>query len=365
MIFIFISIVSVVLALIHFVVYKFLVTIFLFPLAGRLALGIIIAILGLSFIISSVLSFNFYNSFSKIYYTISASWLGFVTYLFLASFVYGFVILVARYFDPNIKLGWFGILCTCIAVLVSIYGLVHARNMTVKTVEINLPNIPNNWLGKKIVWISDIHLGAVHGKSFAREIVNKINEVNPDAVFIGGDLYDGVKVDEVDIIQPFKDLHPILGTYFITGNHEEFRDNSTYLNAVREIGIKVLNNEMVDLMGIQLIGVDDRDSIKPNKLKEIISGLNLDKNKPSILLKHQPSQLDIAENAGISLQISGHTHRAQIFPLNIFTYLIFKGYDHGLKYFGKMAEYTSTGVGTWGPPMRVGSDSEIIVFKFK
>jgi predicted MPP superfamily phosphohydrolase len=116
---------------------------------------------------------------------------------------------------------------------------------------------------------------------------------------------------------------------------------------------------------LQLIGVDDRDSINAIKFQTILSNLKIDKNKPAILLKHQPSQLNIAENAGISLQISGHTHRAQIFPLNIFTNLIFKGYDYGLRRWNKMIVYTSSGVGTWGPPMRVGSDSEIAVFEFR
>ena len=95
-----------------------------------------------------------------------------------------------------------------------------------------------------------------------------------------------------------------------------------------------------------------------------MENLNIDKNQPSILLKHQPLQLDIAEQAGISMQISGHTHKAQVFPLNISTHFIFKGYDYGLKFLHKMLVYTSSGVGTWGPPLRVGSDSEIVVFTF-
>jgi predicted MPP superfamily phosphohydrolase len=121
---------------------------------------------------------------------------------------------------------------------------------------------------------------------------------------------------------------------------------------------------MVDITGLQLIGVDDRDSTDPVKFQDIISGLRIDPSKPSILLKHQPSQLDIASKAGITLQISGHTHRAQIFPLNFFGEALFKGYDYGLHLKDNMIVYTSSGVGTWGPPMRVGSDSEVVAFIF-
>lgn len=174
----------------------------------------------------------------------------------------------------------------------------------------------------------------------------------------------GVKVSESEVIKPFLDLHPKLGIYFITGNHEEFGDSKHFTDAIKATGIKVLNNEMVTVDGIQLIGVDDRDSIDVSKFENILFGLDIDRNKPSILLKHQPSQLAEAAKAGISLQISGHAHKAQIFPLNIFTNYIYKGYDYGLQKIDNMAVFTSSGVGTWGPPMRVGSDAEIVVFSF-
>ena len=259
---------------------------------------------------------------------------------------------------------YFGIFCLVVAIVAGIYGLIHARQIIVKDISVTLPHLPASWQGKKAVWISDLHLGAVYGQNFAKNIVAKINEINPDVVFIGGDIYDGVKVDENEIVKPFLDLHPMLGTYFITGNHEEFRDSKSYLDAIGGAGIRVLNNEMVTIDGVQLIGVDDRDSIDKTKFGIILSSLNIDKNKPAILLKHQPSQLEQAEKIGISFQISGHTHRAQMFPLNIFTSLVYKGYDYGFHKFNEMDVFTSSGVGTWGPSMRVGSDAEIVVFKF-
>ncbi len=364
MIFIFASIVSVALVFLHLAIFKAVVSIFALSFKWQLVIGIVLIILCASFVLASILTFYFNNSFTHVFYTISASWLGYATYLLLASCIYALVVLVARTFAPDLSVAWFGIFCLVLAATIATYGLVHSRAIYVNNIGITLPQLPVEWQGRKAVWISDIHLGAVHGEEFAQEIVTKINTLNPDIVFIGGDLYDGVKVDEKEIIKPFAGLHPALGTYFITGNHEEFRDDALYLEAIKNIGVHVLNNEMVTVDGVQIVGVDDRDSTNATKFQAIISGLHIDKNKPSILLKHQPSQLDIAANAGMFFQISGHTHRAQIFPLNLFTSLIYKGYDYGLKKWGNMVVYTSSGVGTWGPPMRVGSDSEIVVFTF-
>lgn len=364
MIIIFISIISIILALVHFVIFKALISLLSLSLMWKLIIGVLLTVLCFSFVVSSILTFNFNNSFTKFFYTTSSIWLGLAFYLFLASSLYILLNFIFQKFGINIS-SFVGILFFAIAILTSVYGVFHARSIFVKNIELPLSNLPIEWEGRRAVYISDIHLGAIFDKSYAEKIVNKINEINPDVVFIGGDLYDGVKVDEKEVLKPFENLHPKLGTYFITGNHEEFRDNKVYLSAVESVGIHPLNNEMVTIEGVQLIGVDDRDSINVPKFKSILTSFNIDKNKPSILLKHQPFQLEEAKQAGISLQISGHTHRAQMFPLNIFTKLIYQGYDYGLKMWENMTVFTSSGVGTWGPPIRVGSDNEIIVLEFK
>jgi len=364
MIIIFVSIISIILALVHFVIFKAILSLLSLSLVWKLIIGIFLTVLCFSFIFASILTFNFNNSFTKFFYTTSSIWLGFAFYLFLASSLYILLNFIFQKFGINIS-NVIGILFFVIAILVSIYGIFHARSIFVKNIELPLLNLPKEWEGRRAVYISDIHLGAIFDKNYAEKIVNKINEINPEIIFIGGDLYDGVKVDENEVLKPFKNLHPKFGIYFITGNHEEFRDNKIYLDAVKSIGIYSLNNEMVVIEGVQLIGVDDRDSVNVSKFKSILISFNIDKTKPSILLKHQPFQLEEAKQAGISLQISGHTHRAQMFPLNIFTKIIYQGYDYGLKMWGDMAVFTSSGVGTWGPPLRVGSDNEIIVLEFK
>ena len=119
--------------------------------------------------------------------------------------------------------------------------------------------------------MSDTHLGQVRNYGFAQQIADEVTNLHPDIVFIGGDLYDGVAVDLNKTIEPFSKISAPFGTYFITGNHEEFFDNTPYLQAVRRAGIHVLYNEKVDLDGLQVIGVDYRDSRREEDFRTILA----------------------------------------------------------------------------------------------
>jgi len=251
-----------------------------------------------------------------------------------------------------------------LAIIAGMYGIVHAEMLVVNSSKVNVPNIPVAWQGKRAVWISDVHLGQIHGRAFSEKIVEKVNELRPDIIFVGGDLYDGEEVDIKDVTEPFSRLHAPWGTYFITGNHEEFSNNEKYVMGATEAGMIFLNDEKREIEGMQIIGVDYKDSSDRTKFEEMLKNL-VDKSKPSILLKHAPFDLDVAEKAGINIQFSGHTHRAQMWPLSFITKLVYKGYDYGLKSFGNMTVYTSDGVGTWGPPLRVGTNSEIVSIEFE
>ncbi len=251
------------------------------------------------------------------------------------------------------------------ALLVSTYGFFHARSIKVKHVEVALPNLPEVWHGRRALWISDLHLGQLHSPPFAKRIVKKVNAMPHHIIFIGGDLFDGTGAPDIDeLVAPFKSLSAPLGSYFITGNHEEFGDSSKFIRAVKSCGIKVVQDELVAIDGLQIIGVDYRNASSREGFEAILSGLAIDTSTPSILLKHEPKDLVVAQRAGISLQISGHTHLGQQWPHGYMAQVIYKGYAYGLKNFKSMQVYPSSGVGTWGPPMRVGTDSEIVVFTF-
>jgi predicted MPP superfamily phosphohydrolase len=111
--------------------------------------------------------------------------------------------------------------------------------------------------------------------------------------------------------------------------------------------------------------VHDSNSANADRFRSILNGADLDRNRASILLSHVPRQLSIAEEAGVSLQLSGHTHGGQIFPFTWFTGRIFGDYTYGLQRFGELMVYTSSGAGTWGPPMRIGTNPEIVLIEFE
>jgi hypothetical protein len=121
---------------------------------------------------------------------------------------------------------------------------------------------------------------------------------------------------------------------------------------------------MVDLDGLQIIGVDYRDSTREEQFKANLEKMGIDRNKPSILLKHTPLHLHVAKDQKISLQLSGHSHQGQVFLFRYITSWVYRGYDYGLRWFGDLIVYTSSGAGTWGPPMRIDTKPEIVVITF-
>jgi hypothetical protein len=259
---------------------------------------------------------------------------------------------------------WIGVLFG-IALLATVYGFINAGVPRITRIDVQLPLLPGPWKGKTAVWVSDTHLGQVRNYGFARRIADKIEDLRPDIIFIGGDLYDGVAVDLDKAIEPFSKISAPYGCYFITGNHEQFSDPTPYLQAVRRAGIHVLYNEKVDLDGLQIIGVDYRGSRREEDFRTILQNIGIDPRGPSILLKHAPFHLQVAREQGISLQLSGHTHQGQVFLFRWITAKVYRGYDYGLKWFGDLLVYTSSGAGTWGPPMRIDTIPEIVVIEFQ
>lgn len=363
---IFIAIVQSILFLAHWFFYK--TVSFFLTLTNpnvTLPLKIILFLFSISLISTSFLVFRYPNLLVRIVYVIAASWIGFLNFFLLASLSSWMIYLVAHAlsFSLDRKL----LVCTLfsLSIAASIYGIVNAGTTRVTNISVRLPNLPEYWHSKIAVWISDIHLGAVRRYGFAKDIADRIQQLKPTLVFIGGDLFDGGTVDLNGFTEPFSRLSTAEGIYFITGNHEEFSDPIRYLKAVRQAGIRVLNNETLNLKGLQMIGVDYRDSQSRQKYEMILDGLKINPNLPSILLMHTPAHLDIANKKGITLQLSGHTHKGQIFPVNFITACVYHGYDYGLKKFKDLQIYTSSGVGTWGPPMRVGNVPEIVAIKFE
>lgn len=328
-------------------------------------LRLAVAFLSFSFIAASLLAFRISNPVVRGFYRLAAVWLGAVNFLFLAACLCWAAYLVTslarlRLDRPQLAFAVFGL-----AIVATLYGIVNARWVRVRRIQIALPHLPESWRGRVAALVSDVHLGHVNGAGFLSRIVGRLKALNPDIVLITGDLYDGTAINAVSAASPLKNLKPALGAYFVTGNHEEFRDPSQYLQAVRCSGVRVLASEKVIIDGLQLVGVPDHASSNPDRFRSILQNLSIERDRPSILLSHSPHALSIPEQAGISLQLSGHTHGGQMFPFTWFTRRIFGPYTYGLQRFGEMLVFTTTGAGTWGPPLRVGTQPEVVLMEFE
>jgi uncharacterized protein len=352
---------QVLLIFVHLTVYATLSAAFGFD---GMAMRVIFILLSLTFVASSLIVRWSRNRLAQWFYTFAGYWFGLVHFLFAGGVIFFFTLVIANAFQWSISPAivgeiWFGFFF-----LLHLYGTWNSWRAEITRVSISIPNMPEFWKRHQLVFISDIHLGAVRGAKFMRKIVSRIQALNPALVLIGGDLYDGVKCDAEAVIEPLRDLKPIHGVHYITGNHEFYGELERYLAAIRGMGVHILKNEKVEIEGLQIVGVDYHDTHKRENFMAHLSDIPLDGNKPSILIKHEPDNLDVAEQKGFSAGFFGHTHRGQIFPLSYITKRMYHGFDYGLKQFKKMWMYTSSGVGTWGPPLRLGTRSEVVLVTF-
>jgi uncharacterized protein len=362
----FIVFLQAVLFLTHFVVYET----WTFSPAGSDIPGaqwimLVLGFLSVSFVAASLLAFRYTDAAVRAFYWMAAVWLGFLTFLFFAAvfswIVFGVARLAGREVSFHRLVEWlFGV-----AVLTGLYGVFNAGWTRITRTTIRLANLPPAWRGRSAALISDLHLGHVRNGSFLRRMVAKILKEEPDAIFIAGDLYDGTAIDIRRAAEPLRELVAPQGVYFVAGNHEQFGDDSKYLDAIAAAGVRVLINEKVEVDGLQIVGVPYRNAAQGGHFTSVLQSIRLDRNRASILLTHAPDHPEIAEAAGFSLQLSGHTHLGQFIPWSWMARRIYRQFVYGLSRIGKMQVFTSSGAGTWGPPLRLGSNPEIVVLHFE
>ncbi len=331
------------------------------------ALRIVVLALAFSFVSAALLSFRFSVLPVRLFYLLASLWLGLLNFLFWASCLCWLAWLGVRLSplgaDPPV-LPWIVVSLFLLAIAAGLYGVLNALWVRVRRISVTLPGLPEAWRGRRAVMMSDLHLGGINGVRFCRRIVAMAARLQPDIVFLPGDLFDGTKANLDRVTAPLRRLAPPFGIFYTTGNHEEFTSSAHYLEAVARAGLRNLANELVDVDGLQVAGVVYRDSTYPIRMKAALEGMRLDRARASILLNHAPTRLPIVENAGFTLQLSGHTHGGQIFPFTWLIRRVFGRFTCGLHRFGALQVYTSTGAGTWGPPMRVGAHPEIVLIEF-
>jgi predicted MPP superfamily phosphohydrolase len=262
----------------------------------------------------------------------------------------------------------YGILAT--AALSTGYGIAEAKQTPeVKKVPVLIPHLPAQFEGFQIVQITDVHISPTFRRSCVEEIVAVVNTLNADIVALTGDLVDGTVGQLADDAAPLGNIKSAMGNYFVTGNHEYYSGVLEWIEEIRRLGFSVLINEhriiTRDKRKMLLAGVTDyrEGRMLPGHQSDPHKAMKAaPKTDVKILLAHQPKNIFDAARAGYDLQISGHTHGGQFFPWNLLVGFS-QPYVSGLHTHQNTRIYVSRGTGYWGPPLRVGSPSEITLIK--
>lgn len=353
----------------YFALYKSIVKFFgvVSPVIKKLLIGILI-FLSVAFILSTLWSRFQDNLFIRIFYIFSGIWYGLFLYLLIASLGVWIIIWILKAAGVQVNITPIASIAFILALSYTAWGVWNAFHPIVKNIEVNIKNLPSQWQGKTIVQLSDVHLGHVHRPAFMKRIAEDTNALKPDIIFITGDLFDGMGDSLIDFVEPINELQAPEGIYFVTGNHETYLGLQKAYSILAKTKIKILNNELVNIDGLQIIGLSYPALGEEKNIKSSIAALkDFDPSGPSILLYHSPypSSIKQAKEAGINLQLSGHTHQGQVFPFEFISWLVYQGFDYGLHKGGNFSEYTTNGQGTWGPPLRTGNTPEIPFIKLE
>jgi predicted MPP superfamily phosphohydrolase len=238
-------------------------------------------------------------------------------------------------------------------------GLASALSaVAVKRVRVVIDRLSASSSGMRIVQLTDVHVGPTIGRGFIEDVVTRVNALQPDVVAITGDLVDGSVAELAEHVAPLAKLSAKHGVYFVTGNHEYYSGADAWVAHLRTLGIRVLRNEHVRIgggEGFDLAGIDDH-SARTSDLAKALAGR--EPERACVLLAHQPKGIDHADELGVDLQLSGHTHGGQLFPW-MFMVRLQQPFVSGLHKLARAQIYVSRGTGYWGPPMRVGAPAEI------
>lgn len=310
---------------------------------------------------------------SKYFIWIGAFYLAAMVYYFLffllldavriADLLVQFSVGAPTLFDPTTR-SYILFIASGIIIASVIIGHLNSRFIRTRTLEITLPKFHVAHDSLKIVLLSDLHLGTLIGNGRLRKMVEKINRVEPELVLIAGDIVDEdiAPVSENNMAAELRRIRAPLGVFAVTGNHEYFSGAEHAIAYVSRGKVRVLQDAAFPVTeGLYLIGrrdrIAERFGEKRLPLSEIMK--NIPADAVTILLDHQPLGLHEAREQGIHLQLSGHTHHGQMFPFNLITRRVYE-ISWGYRKKGNTHYYVSCGVGTWGPPVRIGNRPEIV-----
>jgi predicted MPP superfamily phosphohydrolase len=260
--------------------------------------------------------------------------------------------------------GWAVMVAAILSLIALVQGL---RPPVIRDYEIQLPGLPRERDGLTVVAISDMHLGTLLGERWMSRLIERVDELKPEVVFVVGDLVDG-KVDQVQALAPvLRKLRAPLGVWCVTGNHEYYAGVERSVALMESAGYNVLRDRWAELApGLIVAGVDDLTArrqfgVKDRPLDQALT------NRPAgavILLSHTPWDAERAAAAGVGLMLSGHTHNGQIWPFNYLVRLRYR-FLSGQYQIRGMTLLVGRGSGTWGPRMRLWGPGEILRLKLR
>lgn len=293
---------------------------------------------------------------SRTLFNIGSVWLIFTLYMVIALIVCD----LAHWVAPSFRGGFWVALGVVSAVLA--YGYWNYRHPRAVELEMAIDR-PIEGGSMRIVAVSDVHLGEGTGRKALRRYVELINAQKPDAVLIAGDLIDNsiVPVVRDSMCEEFEAIDAPI--YMAAGNHEYISGLEQVEKLLAPTPIRLLRDSIATLPnGVQLIGRDDRSNRRREPLAALIA--KADTTRPIVVLDHQPYHLAEVDSLAIDLQISGHTHRGQVWPLNLLTDRMYEQ-SYGYRRWSRAHIYVSSGLSLWGPPFRIGTQSEIVVIRLK
>ncbi len=264
---------------------------------------------------------------------------------------------------PRLKI--FAVLCLVSAVM-TIGGYINAASPVVKELELDLSGGSSTAKEYRAVVIADLHAGKLMTRDRVGAVVNLVNTLSPEIVFMVGDILDDLDAELTGAANELARIRAPLGKYAVLGNHEYYLGDRWSQNMLEKQGIILLDDRSI-VIDDRFLLVGRNDFAAPLRNGSRIALKNIipqDNRLPVILLDHTPRKLEEAEKAGVSVQFSGHTHNGQLFPFN---YIVKKIYEEafGLYQRGKTFYYVTCGVGFWGPPLRTNSRPEVVLVKLK
>lgn len=343
----------------------------------RIYFPIIFWFVVLSFLLGRILEGLWFSKLNQALIWIGSFWLGAMVYFLLIVLFLDLLRLINHWFPlfPAFITSNYirtkevtGLVAVVVVAITVIAGYINALNPRIRTLNLDIPKNANGPKAVNLVVVSDIHLGTIVGRSRLSRIVDGVNKLHADLVILPGDIVDEDlgPVIRQNLGETLKNIKSVFGVIAITGNHEYIGGVEKACKYLSEHNILVLRDSVVKINDdFYIVGREDRSKkgftgISRKPLEELMA--QVDKNYPVILLDHQPINLAQAVVNGADLQISGHTHRGQIWPLSYITDLIYE-VSYGYKKKGNTQFYVSSGAGTWGPPLRIGTSPEIVNIK--